>query len=222
MAISTTAFCLPPDEFCDGGEERVRGSFTIRLLSLSWGLPRLIPAHLEAAICFSCNSQKISLPFPLSAGHDVHVPIVSPPAAFDRYLRDLQSLYIPIKDLTNGADGLFASVVLPVDGLDLMGPQIQHLPVHSDNKRCLGHIEVLLEARFNNPLSRHIDDESFELSRERLVSTAAQRNSSVDLDAETMLDDIETCSKSGAAGTNALAPEVTELLPLVYAAIQRY
>lgn len=218
MAISATTFCLPPDTFCDGGEARVRGCFTIRILSLSSGLQRTIPARLEATISVSCGSHHRSLPFPLSVGQGVHVPIVSPPAAFDRYLRDLQSLYIPIKDLANDAEASFASFVLPLSGLDLNGSHIVNLPVHCERKRCLGHIEVLLEARFN-PGSRHVAEA--DLSRERVASAATQSNGSVDLHAETLLDDIETWKKSVAAGTSSFAPEVPELLPLVYAAILR-
>lgn len=219
MAISSCKLCLPPTAEYSGVDERVRGCFTVRVLSTSWVLPRSIPAQLEAQICFAGEGKQLSLPLPLSTGHEVHFPIVSPPAAFNRYIRDLQSLHIPVRNLTNGKEEPFAVCVLTLGSLDLNKAQTVNLPVHTDNSRCLGHVEIALEARFNNNIPRQ-NVENEELSATKMESMVVQSVDLLDLHADSLLDDFENIN-SQADNTEKSEPQLSDLLPLVLAAIQR-
>eukprot|EP00892_Ulva_mutabilis_P000684 jgi/Ulvmu1/10616/UM065_0073.1 len=153
MATPSVQLWIPPDAVCNYDEDRVRGRLTVECQSASWVVPRLVPARLQAEICFPSTDGRTRAPLHLCAGQVLHVPIVSTPAEFCRYLNDVQSAEIHVKDLDKFANETFASGILFLDGLVANSSKAVSLPVHSGTGRCVGHIELMVQASFHSLLS---------------------------------------------------------------------
>lgn len=189
--------------------------FSVSILNASWVLPRSIPAHLVAVIRIFDDDQHVPIPTAPEAAQTVvwSVSAYSTATEFMRYFRDLQCLHVQIKDPK--LDAYFASFLLPLDGLDPGLSVHKTVPVHDEN-RCLGHIEILLRAYFKNISSESVQDAGVVRDVAHAVPTENLDTEHVD----EVLHDMEiACSKR--MGASTLTSDISELLPLSYAAIKR-
>lgn len=220
MAISPPKFCVPPDAVRTCEDECVRGRLTVKWLKASWVAPRLIPARLQAKICFPCTDRQLPAPLQVSEGQVLHVPIVSSPATFHRYLKDLQSIEICIVDVINITGEAFACCVLPLHGFELDEPNTYNLPVHDDMGRCLGHVEVLLEAQFHSLPLQCVTKaaDGHDVASSAVSLSAADSN---DARSEELLDKIEDEEHNSISDRHRSDIPIRDVLPLVNAAAHR-